>query len=327
MELVLWIRIMQQVTQQDMRSTLEVPTLFTLKSMQTDFLFHQQEFQEIAINWHVTLDNQALTVAVQQEQQTEIMFVYVSILLFVLSLLAKIPFVNQSDKQERGQLEIFNQVAMSQSFQIVMMRMFVLSILAIQHGQELIHQVWDAFTPQTLQIAIQTTFASLGDAMQQQVVSRMQSLWIQTQLVSDTIAILWMDQKLFNNALKVVLLQTNVWFHIVILLLEQMEVARPSILQLWHTVLFKVIQTLVETIFKWLVVCHQLTILIAFFTIAIQPPEIASKTILVNVFKIVIVLTTLVVPSTLASISLANQWTLIVIQFSQMELVLWTRPI
>jgi len=119
--------------QQDMQFILETPTLFSIKSTQTDFLLHQQESQEVAINWHVTLDNQALILVFQQEHQTEI----------TLALEqpqpahwhhVKIPFVNQLDKLERGQMEIFNQVAMSQSFQIVMMEMFVLSILATRHG-------------------------------------------------------------------------------------------------------------------------------------------------------------------------------------------------
>jgi hypothetical protein len=58
--------------QQDMQFILETPTLFSIKSTQTDFLLHQQESQEIAINWHVTLDNQALILVFQQEHQMEI---------------------------------------------------------------------------------------------------------------------------------------------------------------------------------------------------------------------------------------------------------------
>jgi len=125
---------MQQATQQDMQFILEVPILFTLQSIQTEILLQQQERQEIVINWHVMEVIQALTLASQQELQTELTLVKETINLFALSQHAKIAFVNQLDKQEIGKEGTCWQAAMSQSLQTVMMRMFVLSMAAIRHG-------------------------------------------------------------------------------------------------------------------------------------------------------------------------------------------------
>jgi hypothetical protein len=98
-----------------------------------------QEMQtELVINWHVMLDNQALILVLQQEITV---ILATELQQLVLFLLVKTLFVNQLDNQEHGQMEIFNQVVMSQSFQIVMMEMFVLSILATQHGREQTHKV------------------------------------------------------------------------------------------------------------------------------------------------------------------------------------------
>jgi hypothetical protein len=112
MGVVLWTLIMQQATQQDMQSILEVPILFTLKSIQTEILL-QQEWQEIVINWHVMEVIQALTLASQQELQTELTLVKETINLFALSQHAKIAFVNQLDKQEIGKEGTCWQAAMS----------------------------------------------------------------------------------------------------------------------------------------------------------------------------------------------------------------------
>jgi hypothetical protein len=297
MGVVLWTLIMQQATQQDMQSILEVPILFTLKSIQTEILL-QQEWQEIVINWHVMEVIQALTLASQQELQTELTLVKETINLFALSQHAKIAFVNQLDKQEIGKEGTCWQAAMSQSLQTVMMRMFVLSMAAIRHGWELTHKVWDAFTLQTLQIAIQTTFASLGDAMQQQVVSRMQLQSIQTQLVSDIIVILSVDLKLNNFALKIAPKeQINALSTIATTLWEQVVLVWQWTKRLCLSEQPKLMWTLVETVIKSLSVGHQQEHHLARTIIAIKPMELVFSTTLVNVLRIAIVLTALVAPS------------------------------
>jgi hypothetical protein len=218
-------------------------------------------------------------------------------------------------------MEIFNQVAMSQSFQIVMMEMFVLSILATRHGQELTHQVWDASTPQTLQIAIQTTFVSIGDAIQQQVVSRMQFLfWEPTTLVSNIIVILCKEINKFALLNKIVFKeQTNALW---IIVMEAPVLVRMYQLRVVLWVKLNQWQMLVEIVSLINVVHHHQAILIASFTLAIQPPEIASKTTLVNVFKIATVMTTLVVPSINVSITLVKPLQSIVTLFFQTDNVL-----
>jgi len=65
--------------------------------------------------------------------------------------------------------------------------------------------------------------------------------------------------------------------------------------------------TLVETVIKSLSVGHQQEHHLARTIIAIKPMELVFSTTLVNVLRIAIVLTALVAPSTLASITLANQ--------------------
>jgi hypothetical protein len=265
------------------------------------------------------LDNQALILVLRQEITV---ILATELQQLVLFLLVKTLFVNQLDNQEHGQMEIFNQVVMSQSFQIVMMEMFVLSILATQHGREQTHKVWDASTPQTLQIAIQTTFVTIGVAMQQQVASPLFFLLHQTPLVSNIIVILSKEINKFALLNKIVLKeQTNALWIIVMALPIPVRMYQ---LRVAHTVHLNQWQMLVEIVSLINVVHHHQAILIASFTLAIQPPEIASKTTLVNVFKIAIVTTPLVVPSTLVSITLANQRTSIVTLFFQMDNVLWT---
>jgi BarA-like signal transduction histidine kinase len=67
-ELVLWIPITPQVMQLDMQFTQTTPTPTLLKLMEMDFLHHQQEFRETVTNLLVMQDNQALTLAFQEER-------------------------------------------------------------------------------------------------------------------------------------------------------------------------------------------------------------------------------------------------------------------
>jgi len=77
--------------------------------METEIQLHKQEFQELVINWLVMLVNQALTLANQQELQTETSFV-LEFPQLVLWLLVKTPFVNLVDNQVRGLEEISNPI-------------------------------------------------------------------------------------------------------------------------------------------------------------------------------------------------------------------------
>jgi hypothetical protein len=315
-ELVLWTLVIQQPTQQDMQFILEMDKTFSLCWTLLEILLQEMQ-TELVINWHVMLDNQALILVLRQEITV---ILATELQQLVLFLLVKTLFVNQLDNQEHGQMEIFNQVVMSQSFQTVMMEMFVLSILATQHGQEQTHKVWDASTPQTLQIAIQTTSVTIGVAMQQQVASPLFFLLHQTTLVSNIIVILSKEINKFALLNKIVLKdQTNVLWIIVMALPIPVRMYQ---LRVAHTVHLNQWQMLVEIVSLINVVHHQLAILIASFTLAIQPPEIASKTTLVNVFKIATVMTTLVVPSINVSITLVKPLQSIVTLFFQTDNVL-----
>jgi hypothetical protein len=130
MELVLWIPIMSQVMSLDLQFTMETIKLFTLLLILTEILLLEMQI-ELVINLLVMQDNKVLTFVFQQEITAPLA---TDQLQLVLKDLVQTLFASQLDKWAVGQAQVFNHLVESLFIQTVMMEMFVLLILVIQHG-------------------------------------------------------------------------------------------------------------------------------------------------------------------------------------------------